>query len=88
MTCCQQPTKPCCRRELGTTAASSCNGRLSHYLNGKQVVECACTGPEWDQMIQTSKFKDWPFGKAKTGRMALQDHGDAVAFRNLRIKQL
>ena len=64
------------------------NGRLSHYLNGKQVVECACTGPEWDQMIQTSKFKDWPFGKAKTGRMALQDHGDAVAFRNLRIKQL
>jgi hypothetical protein len=63
-------------------------GRLSHYLNGARVVECACAGPEWQTMVQNSKFKDWPFGKASSGRMALQDHGDQVAFRNLRIKKL
>ncbi|MFN3240397.1 MAG: family 16 glycoside hydrolase [Planctomycetota bacterium] len=63
-------------------------GRLQHFLNGQKVVDCACAGPEWDRMIAASKFKDWPFGKATQGRMALQDHGDEVAFRNLRIKRL
>lgn len=63
-------------------------GHLQHYLNGSKVVDCTCRGPEWDQMIANSKFRNWPFGKASTGRMALQDHGDEVAFRNLRIKKL
>ncbi len=63
-------------------------GRLHHYLNGKKVVDCPCQGSEWTDLIQNSKFKNWPFGKAKEGRMALQDHGDEVAFRNLRIKRL
>lgn len=64
------------------------DGRLQHYLNGKMVVDCACRGPEWDRMVQASKFKDWPFGKAERGRIALQDHGDEVAFRDLRIRRL
>lgn len=64
------------------------NGTLTHYLNGKKVVETACTGPKWTEMIQNSKFKNWPFGTAAKGRMALQDHGSEVAFRNLRIKML
>lgn len=63
-------------------------GTLTHYLNGKKVVECPCAGPKWAEMVQNSKFKNWPFGKAARGRMALQDHGDEVAFRNLRIKKL
>lgn len=63
-------------------------GRLSHYLNGKMVVDTPCTGPEWTAMIAKSKFKNWPFGAAAKGRMALQDHGNEVAYRNLRIKQL
>ena len=63
-------------------------GRLQHYLNGKKVVDTPCAGPEWTAMIQQSKFKNWPFGTAKEGRMALQDHGDEVAYRNLRIKKL
>ena len=62
-------------------------GRLQHYLNGKKVVDTPCAGPEWTAMIQQSKFKNWPFGTAKEGRMALQDHGDEVAYRNLRIKK-
>ncbi|MEC9047378.1 MAG: family 16 glycoside hydrolase [Planctomycetota bacterium] len=63
-------------------------GRLRHYLNGAKVVDCPCAGPEWQQMVAKSKFRDWPFGKAQRGRLALQDHGDEVAFRNLRVKKL
>jgi len=41
----------------------------------------------WTQMIAGSKFKDMPdFGKARKGRIALQDHGDPVWFRNIKIR--
>lgn len=63
-------------------------GRLQHFLNGQKVVDCPCLGTEWDQLIAASKFRKWPFGKAGRGRVALQDHGDEVAFRDLRIKRL
>lgn len=64
------------------------NGRVTFWLNGAQVVEAPCQGPEWDAMVAASKFKDWPFGKSPKGRIALQDHGDQVAYRNLRIRSL
>lgn len=63
-------------------------GRVQHWFNGKLVVDAPCAGPEWETMVANSKFRDWPFGKSATGRIALQDHGDEVAFRNLRIKKL
>jgi hypothetical protein len=63
-------------------------GRIRFWLNDVQVVDAPGTGPEWDAMVKASKFRDWPFGKAARGRLALQDHGDEVAFRNLRIKPL
>lgn len=64
------------------------NGRVQHWLNGALVVDAPCAGPEWEAMVAQSKFKDWPFGRSRTGRLALQDHGDEVAYRNLRIKKL
>ena len=63
-------------------------GRLKHWLNGQEVVNAPCTGPKWQHLVQASKFKDWPFGKADQGRMALEDHGDEGAFRNLRNRKL
>jgi type 1 glutamine amidotransferase len=63
-------------------------GRVQHWLNGVKVVDVPCRGPEWDAMIAGSKFKDWPFGRSDKGRIALQDHGDEVAYRDLRIKKL
>jgi len=63
-------------------------GRVQHWLHGQKVVDAPCKGPEWDAMVKNSKFRDWPFGKSDQGRIALQDHGDEVAFRNLRIKKL
>lgn len=64
------------------------NGRVKHWLNGMQVVDAPCAGPEWDAMVKASKFRDWPFNKATKGRLALQDHGDEVAYRNLRVRSL
>jgi hypothetical protein len=59
------------------------------WLNGKQIVTFPISGPEWDNMIQNSKFKDWKgFGSYKTGRIGLQDHGNAVSFKNIKIKDL
>ncbi len=64
-------------------------GRGEHYLNGKKVAEYATSGPEWDAMIAQSKFKTWEgFNKYSTGRIALQDHGDKVWYRNIRIREL
>lgn len=65
------------------------NGRAEHYLNGKKIVEYPVSGPEWDKMVENSKFKGWEgFGKYSTGKIALQDHGDKVWYRNVRIREL
>jgi type 1 glutamine amidotransferase len=63
-------------------------GRIRFWLNGVQVVDAPGSGAEWDAMVAGSKFKDWPFGKAARGRLCLQDHGDEVAYRNLRVRAL
>lgn len=58
-------------------------------LNGTKVVDFPVSGPEWEAMIADSKFADWQaFGKNKSGHIALQDHGDKVWFRNIKIKKL
>jgi hypothetical protein len=43
----------------------------------------------WKKMIAASKFKQWSgFGTYKKGRIALQDHGNTVWYRNIKIKKL
>lgn len=65
------------------------NGHLEQWQNGVKVVETEMWTPEWKEMIANSKFKDMPlFGTVKQGKIALQDHGDPVWFRNIRIKPL
>lgn len=61
----------------------------SVVLNGTQIVEFQPHGPEWDAMVAKSKFADWEnFGKYRTGKIGLQDHGDVVFFQNIKIKKL
>jgi Domain of Unknown Function (DUF1080). len=58
-------------------------------LNGTTVVEFPVEGEGWDTLVANSKFADWEaFGAFKTGKLGVQDHGDMVAFRNIKIKEL
>ena len=58
-------------------------------LNDTEMVTFPVQGEEWDAMVADSKFAGWEgFGKFTTGKIGLQDHGNVVAFRNIKIKQL
>jgi len=63
--------------------------RVEHWLNGTQTVKYELRSPDWEQRVKASKFSEWPaYGRAKRGHIGVQDHGDRVAFRNIRIKVL
>lgn len=58
-------------------------------LNGTKIVSFPVHGEEWDAMVANSKFKGWEgFGKHHSGHIGLQDHGDKVWYRNIKIKEL
>ena len=62
---------------------------VEHWLNGTRVVEYELGGAEWEAKVKGSKFAQWPgFGRAAKGHIALQDHGDEVAYRSIRIRVL
>ncbi|MCA8954449.1 MAG: DUF1080 domain-containing protein [Planctomycetes bacterium] len=64
-------------------------GRVQHWLNGVKVVDAPIRGAGWKELVQNSKFKDWPeFGTHDSGHIALQDHGDEVWYRSVRIRVL
>jgi hypothetical protein len=59
------------------------------WLNTIHVISFDVHGEKWDTMVSNSKFKDWEgFGVYQTGRIGLQDHGDKVSFRNIKIREL
>ena len=62
---------------------------VEHWLNGKKVVQYELWSPDWEAKVKASKFNQWPtYGRAKRGHIALQDHGDRVAYRSIRIRVL
>jgi len=65
------------------------NGKLDLYLNGENVVSTTIGDDNWKKMVAGSKFKAWPgFGTFKKGRLCLQDHGNMVSFRNVKVRRL
>ena len=65
------------------------NGSLELIQNGESVVKTTMWDENWKTLVAGSKFKSWPaFGIYKTGKIALQDHGDDVWYRNVVIKKL
>jgi len=62
---------------------------VTHSLNGTKLLEYDLWTPEWKAMVEASKFKAMPgYGLEKTGHIALQDHGDHVMFRSIKIRAL
>jgi len=65
------------------------HGKVQHWLNGMKVAEYDINSADFKARVAGSKFKRWPqFATGKTGAIVLQCHGDAVAFRNLKIRVL
>ena len=65
------------------------DGKLDFYMNGQHTLSTTMWDENWKQMVAISKFKDMPgFSTFKEGKIALQDHGDDVWFRNIKIKKL
>jgi len=61
----------------------------SSTLNGVTIAEFPLHGPEWDALLADSKFGNWDgFAKFETGKIGVQDHGNVVSFRNIKIKEL
>ncbi len=71
------------------TAKIICNkGHIEHYLNGQKTADYIWNSKDYLARFAKSKFKAMPFAKKVKGQFALQDHGQEVAFRNIRIKAL
>jgi cytochrome c551/c552 len=65
------------------------NNHIEHWLNGQRVVSIERDSERWQQLLADSKFSAMPdFGGAQEGYIVLQDHGDVVRYRNIRIRSL
>ena len=62
---------------------------IEHWLNGRKIVDCEIGSDDWARRVAQSKFATWEkFGKMARGHIVLQDHGDQVWYRNIRITPL
>lgn len=78
------------RKSDFNTARIVVNGnKVSHYLNDKITVEYERDTQMWRALVNYSKYGVWPnFGNSNEGNILLQDHGNEVFFKNIKIKEL
>jgi hypothetical protein len=68
---------------------SHADGSVQHWLNGVKVLEFNRNSADFKTQVAASKFNDSEgFSTASKGRILLQDHGDAVAYRSIKIRRL
>ena len=82
-----EPVKPV--GEWNEVEIISNKGKLEFFLNQQKIVSTTLWDDNWKALVQGSKFAKMPgFGTFKSGKIALQDHGDEVWYRNIVIKRL
>ncbi len=64
-------------------------GQVTHWLNGQKTAEYQLWTPEWEALVKKGKWKDFPsYGRARKGKLGLQDHGKVTWFRNIKVRAL
>jgi hypothetical protein len=75
--------------EWNTTRIVVNGAHVEHWLNGQLIVAYEFWTDEWKQLVAKSKFKEHPqYGMAQRGAIGIQDHGDWIAFRTIRLRTL
>jgi hypothetical protein len=65
------------------------DNKVEHYLNDVKIIEYERCSQIWDALVGYSKYAKWPnFGNTAEGYILLQDHGNEVLFKNIKIKEL